>query len=594
MASGGVLSSTAAASPSSDPSLWGLPPTPPADSLHVPFITVEEPPSPSPSTSPVPPEPPALDAARLSAVVAVARPAAGRQPVAPRPSPRVSHPEGADRPMSVALDGPNPSPHFVSLENIARLYIELKNDRDYLVEESSRIFRERVEVVRELRDLEATLNELIQRKARLEESLDQLGLRDEGNRTQMAVVDDKVSSIANESARFEATVRELKGPTVATVSSAVPAIAAAAQPPADACQRHARHQQHSPPIGALPAAATPAAPRAKPSAACKRTMYGHTGNVMGLDVCQATSVLISASSDRSLRTWDASSGRRLDTLYGHEGWVHAVAFSSAGQRAVSGAGDKTVKVWDLGDARGRGSCRTTISGHDAGVTCVQLDDDNVLVSGSLDKTLRRYDLSDNAQGNCTVIQGHEQGVYCLQFVRHGLASGGGDSLIRMHDMRSGLCHRTLSGHSAGAVRALQFDDVQLVSGGADAMLRFWDLRTGGETGSVEAGARINAIHVDAGRVIVACGSHTVKVYDSQSMALVAEHAGHLGPVLSLAGYGDVFFTGSTDQTCKVWSLPARAPTPPPEAPPAAPLPSTTEGASTLRRPDTPGLASGRT
>lgn len=265
--------------------------------------------------------------------------------------------------------------------------------------------------------------------------------------------------------------------------------------------------------------------------------------------------------------------------------MHAVAFSSAGQRAVSGSGDKTVKVWDLGDARGRGSCRTTITGHEAGVTCVQLDDDSVLVSGSLDKTLRRYDLSDNASGtgNCTVIQGHEQGVYCLQFVRHGLASGGGDSLIRMHDMRSGLCHRTLSGHTSGAVRALQFDDVQLVSGGADSMLRFWDLRTGEETGSVEAGGRINAIHVDAGRVLVACGSHTVKIYDSHTMALLEEHAGHLGPVLSLAGYDESYFTGSTDQTCKVWSLPtiasdpvagaaaekplaARATSPPPSAP----------------------------
>jgi hypothetical protein len=308
-----------------------------------------------------------------------------------------------------------------------------------------------------------------------------------------------------------------------------------------------------------------------PSSACKRTLYGHTGNVLGLDVCRATSVLISASSDRSLRTWDTSTGRRLDTLYGHDGWVHAVAFSSAGQRAVSGSGDKTVKVWDLGDARGRGSCRATITGHEAGVTCVQLDDDDILVSGSLDKTLRRYDLSEgrapsvngvvgggsggNGSSNGTVIQGHEQGVYCLQFVRHGLASGGGDSLIRMHDMRTGLCHRTLAGHSGGAVRALQFDDVQLVSGGADMMLRFWDLRTGGCTGAVEAGARINAIHVSGGRVTVACSDHTLKVYDADSKRLLAGHGGHLGPVLSLAGYDANFFTGSTDQTTKLWTLP---------------------------------------
>jgi WD40 repeat protein len=443
-------------------------------------------------------------------------------------------------PMSVALDGPNPSPHFVSLENIARLYIELKNDRDYLVQESARIFSERINVVHELREIEAQLNDLIQQKANLEDSLDKLGLRDEENRMQMAIIDDKVSNISCESQRFEATVRELKGQTGPGPSTSLSSSEAI---------RTASVSQPRQVLGARP----------KPSAACKRSMYGHTGSVLGLDVCLAKNVLISGSSDRSLRTWDTTSGRRLDTLYGHEGWVHAVAFATSaglsGQRAVSGSGDKTVKVWDLADARGRGSCKTTIRGHEAGVTCVQLDDDNVLVSGSLDKTLRRYDLNDSGNGNCTVIHGHEQGVYCLQFVRHGLASGGGDSLIRMHDMRTGLCHRTLAGHMAGAVRALQFDEVQLVSGGADCMLRFWDLRTGGCTGVVETGARINAIHVDEKRVIVACGDHMLKVYDANSKDLIADHGGHLGPVLSLAGGAGKYYTGSTDQTAKLWALP---------------------------------------
>jgi WD40 repeat protein len=442
-------------------------------------------------------------------------------------------------PMSVALDGPNPSPHFVSLENIARLYIELKNDRDYLVQESARIFSDRINVVHQLREIEAQLNELIQQKARLEDSLDKLGLRDEDNRMQMAIIDDKVANISSESQRFEATVRELKGQNGPGISTSIS--------PSET-MRTASISHPKQVLGARP----------KPSPSCKRSMYGHTGSVLALDICFEKNVLISGSSDRSLRTWDTTTGRRLDTLYGHEGWVHAVAFASnsgpAAQRAVSGSGDKTVKVWDLADARGRGSCKTTIKGHEAGVTCVQLDDDNILVSGSLDKTLRRYDLNESGTGNCTVIHGHEQGVYCLQFVRHGLASGGGDSLIRMHDMRTGLCHRTLAGHMAGAVRALQFDDVQLVSGGADCMLRFWDLRTGGCTGAVDTGTRINAIHVDEKRVIVACSDHMLKVYAVESKELVAEHAGHLGPALSLTGADGLFYTGSTDQTAKLWSL----------------------------------------
>lgn len=422
--------------------------------------------------------------------------------------------------ISIAMDGPNPSPHFVSLENIARLYLEMKNERDFLVRESATIFNERVGVVNQLRQLEVQLNHLLQQKGRLEENLDRLGLRDEENRAKIAALDEKVSNISTESLRFEATVRSLKG------------------------------DAHS----VQPRGAQPARPRPKPSAACKRTLYGHTGSVLGVDVCTTTKVLITASSDRSLRTWDVASGRRLDTLYGHEGWVHAVTFGTGGQAAVSGSGDKTVKVWDLNDARGRGTCRATLRGHEAGVTCVQLDGDDVLVSGSLDRTLRRVDLNADVD-DCTVIQGHENGVYCLQFVRHGIASGGGDGLIRMHDVRTGRCHRTLQGHSGGAVRALQFNDNQLVSGGSDHDLRFWDLRTASCTATVNVGSRINALQFDPRRVYVACADRTMKIFDTDSQRLIDEHGGHLGPIVSLARFNDQFYTGSADQTTKVWSLP---------------------------------------
>lgn len=422
--------------------------------------------------------------------------------------------------ISIAMDGPNPSPHFVSLENVARLYLEMKNERDFLVRESASIFNERVAVVNQLRQLEVQLNHLLQQKGRLEENLDTLGLRDEENRAKIAALDEKVANISSESLRFEATVRGLKGDVHAV----------------------------------QPRGIQPSRPRPKPSAAYKRTLYGHTGSVLGVDVCAQTNVLITASSDRSLRTWDVESGRRLDTLYGHEGWVHAITFGCEGQTAVSGSGDKTVKVWDLKDARGRGTCRVTLRGHEAGVTCVQLDEDDVLVSGSLDRTLRRVDLNADVD-DCTVIQGHENGVYCLQFVRHGIASGGGDGLIRMHDTRTGRCHRTLQGHSGGAVRALQFNDNQLVSGGTDHDLRFWDLRTASCTATVNVGARINALQFDSERVYVACSDRTLKVYNTDNQRLVAEHGGHLGPIVSLARLDDYFYTGSADQTTKVWLLP---------------------------------------
>lgn len=470
--------------------VWDLPPIPPTNTIKSPPFVVEE-----------------VDIDLPSSTVLV--PARSQAP---------SRLRSTDGSLSIAMDGPSPSPHFVSLENVARLYLELKNERDFLVRESASIFNDRVTVVNQLRQLELQLNELLQQKGRLEESLDTLGLRDEENREQIAALDEKVVNISTESQRFEATVRGLKG---------------------DSYPGQTRGSQlHT---------------RPKPSAACRRTLYGHTGNVLGVDVCGDSSVLITASSDKSLRTWDYSTGRRLATLYGHEGWVHAVALANSGEIAISGSGDKTVKVWDLNDAGGRGTCRASLRGHDAGVTCVQLDEENILVSGSLDKTLRRVDLNSRFD-EASVMQAHESGVYCLQFVGHGLASGGGDSLIRMHDMRTGKCHRTLKGHSAGAVRALQFDDNTLISGGTDHDLRFWDLRTASCAATIKVGARINALKFDHNRVYVACADRTLKVYNLETKILMAEHVGHLGPITSLAGLGDQFFTGSTDQTTKIWHL----------------------------------------
>lgn len=489
-------------------------------------IVVEEPNEPSPSTP----------ASSNSLVVPI--PSAHRHSSAP--------PRRSDvTPISIAMDGPSPSPHFVSLENVARLYLEMKNERDFLVRESSSIFNDRVKVVNQLRQLEVQLNHLLQQKSRLEENLDTLGLRDEQNRSKITALDEKVATISSESLRFEATVRDLKGGS----HLSAPPSATSATSTTNVSHDSSRN------VEALKIGR-------KPSAACKRTLYGHTGSVLGVDVCEATKVLITASADRSLRTWDVTTGRRIDTLYGHEGWVHAVTFGIDGETAVSGSGDKTVKVWDLNDARGRGTCTVTLRGHDAGVTCVQLDDDNILVSGSLDRTLRRVDLNGNVE-ECSVIQGHENGVYCLQFVRHGIASGGGDGLIRMHDVRTGRCHRTLQGHSGGAVRALQFNDNQLISGGSDHDLRFWDLRTASCTATVNVGARINALQFDAHTVYVACADRTLKVYDTDTQSLITEHGGHLGPITSLAAFDDYYYTGSADQTTKVWHLPPSTPSPAP-------------------------------
>jgi len=48
-----------------------------------------------------------------------------------------------------------------------------------------------------------------------------------------------------------------------------------------------------------------------------------------------------------VKVWDARTGKEILSLKGHSGPVFGVAFSPDGNRIVSGSLDETVKVWDI-------------------------------------------------------------------------------------------------------------------------------------------------------------------------------------------------------------------------------------------------------
>ena len=59
--------------------------------------------------------------------------------------------------------------------------------------------------------------------------------------------------------------------------------------------------------------------------------------------------IASASSDQTVKVWDAGSGQETLTLKGHTSCVNGVAFSPDGRRIASASYDETVKVWDARD-----------------------------------------------------------------------------------------------------------------------------------------------------------------------------------------------------------------------------------------------------
>jgi mono/diheme cytochrome c family protein len=78
-----------------------------------------------------------------------------------------------------------------------------------------------------------------------------------------------------------------------------------------------------------------------------RQLNGHTQQVRALAVAADGQHLLSGSFDGTVRWWDLETGREITRCDGHTRPVHAVALSADGRRALSGGEDQTVRLWDL-------------------------------------------------------------------------------------------------------------------------------------------------------------------------------------------------------------------------------------------------------
>ena len=76
------------------------------------------------------------------------------------------------------------------------------------------------------------------------------------------------------------------------------------------------------------------------------TRQGHSDIVISVSFSPDGRRIVSGSSDRTIRIWDAESGQELLKLEGHSSYVSSVSFSPDGRRIVSGGDDRTIRIWD--------------------------------------------------------------------------------------------------------------------------------------------------------------------------------------------------------------------------------------------------------
>jgi WD40 repeat protein len=170
-----------------------------------------------------------------------------------------------------------------------------------------------------------------------------------------------------------------------------------------------------------------------------RVLLKHADAVTGISFSPDGARLAGASADKTVRIWDAATGREEFPLRGHTSWVHSVCFSPDGKRLASASHDRTVRLWDA--TTGREEQALKLHTDDVRAACFSPDGKR-LASASHDGTVRVWDAGTGQQ--IFTLKGHSE-VRSVCFSPDGkrLVSTGGFTVM-VWDAATGAQEFTLT------------------------------------------------------------------------------------------------------------------------------------------------------
>lgn len=210
----------------------------------------------------------------------------------------------------------------------------------------------------------------------------------------------------------------------------------------------------------------------------------HRSGVNSLQYDTHLNRLYSAGRDSIIRIWSTKSPREpyVQSMEHHTDWVNDVVLCCGGKNLISASSDTTVKVWNAH----KGFCMSTLRTHKDYVKALAYAKDKEQVASSgLDRQIFLWDvntLTALTASNNTVttssLTGNKDSIYSLAMNPAGtvIVSGSTEKVLRVWDPRTCQKLMKLRGHSEN-VKALLVnkDGTQVLSASSDGTVRLWSL-----------------------------------------------------------------------------------------------------------------------
>ncbi|KAF2224925.1 WD40-repeat-containing domain protein [Elsinoe ampelina] len=181
---------------------------------------------------------------------------------------------------------------------------------------------------------------------------------------------------------------------------------------------------------------------------------------------------------------------------------------------------------------------------------------------------------------------HEECVYTIQFVKNYLVSGSRDKSIKIWNLDTLRCERTLDKQHEQSVLCLQFDpdpseDI-VVSGGSDSYVVIWKFSTGEVVHKMTTAHRESVLNLrfDSRYLITCSKDKTIKIWnrrklrsddpivpnmahqqfppdakvDLEPFSLLSSLRGHGAAVNAIQIYEDTIVSASGDRTIRMWNI----------------------------------------